>query len=104
MALLKYYNESDDVYSISRLPQKRLTWGPSENKLANRLCIRGSSVAVTVWIVALIYRLYMFEPDGTCKKKVSIAMLPLTDHSLQASFRVMSDFSLPQERKFCFSC
>lgn len=98
-ALLKYYKLSDDTFALSRLPQNRLAWGPSENKTVNTLCIRGNSTAAVVWIVGYIYRLYMFEPDGSFKKKVSVALLPLTDHALQAGFDILTKFSKPQDRE-----
>lgn len=101
-ALLKYFNLNDDTFSLSRLPQNRLTWGSSENKTINKLCIRGHKSPVTVWTVAYVYRLYMFEPDGSLKKKVSAAVIPLTDHALQAGFNLLTSFSMPQERQ-CLS-
>lgn len=98
-ALLEYKNEPDHVYSLSCLPIADLAWGGSENASANKLCIRGHDMPVTVWITALIGRLYMFEPSGSPKKKVSVALAPLTEHSLHTSFKVLHDFSKPQERE-----
>ncbi|EIM79107.1 uncharacterized protein STEHIDRAFT_163999 [Stereum hirsutum FP-91666 SS1] len=97
-ALLTYSNAADSVYSLSCLPLQDMTWGSTENHTANKLCIRGNpSVPVTTWITALIDRLYMFETDGGPKKKVTVALSPLTEHSLRVGYKIQKTFSKPAE-------
>lgn len=88
--MLTYRDEGDDLYSLSRLPVERLVWGPNR-----KLCIRGRTTPVTVWIIGYITNLWFFDPEGHPQSKVTLGVSPMTSHAMNVARVIMGRLASP---------
>lgn len=99
--MLAYQKPAEGIYSLSTFPEKDLVWGQSDTSM-NKLCKRGSSVPVVVWVIGLVASTWFFDHGGNPHNKVSLGVTPLTPHAMNRGRRILSQHSRPpQSMELC---
>lgn len=85
---------ADTTYALSALPVDNLGWGETYASSA-KLCLIGGSIPVTVWTVGIIDSLWFFTRGGDPAERVTVGVVPLTEHAMMVGRNILSRFSRP---------
>lgn len=97
--MLGYAKGEDHVYSLSKAPVGDLDWGRSSSSAA-KLCVGGGNHPMTLWVVGIIDSLWLFNGDGNPQNRISIGVVPLTDHAMMVARNLLSTHSRPSTSEF----
>lgn len=99
--MMSYQKPADGVYALSMLPEKDLAWGQSDTS-SNKLCKRGSSIPVVVWIIGSVTSVWFYDQYGNPHNRVSVGVAPLTEHAMNKGRRLLSQFACPKQSASIF--
>lgn len=94
--MLTYQKPSDGIFSLSRFPEKDVAWGQSDTSI-NKLCLRGSSVPIVIWVVGSVTSVWFYDQNGNPHNKVSMGVAPLTANAMSKGRRILSHFACPPQ-------
>lgn len=97
--MLAYKKPEDGIFALSMLDESELAWGLSDGA-SNKLCLRGSSVPVVLWVIGTVTSVWFFDQGGNPHNKVSIGVAPLTTDAMNKGRRILSQFARPPQSTF----
>lgn len=95
--MLIYSMPADHMYTLSSVPTDNINWGESAAS-AGKLCITGGCIPITLWTIGIIDSLWLFNRDGEAEERITIGVVPLTDHAMMVARNLLANHSRPPAR------